>query len=188
MCTYGEAFRPLVDAAASSGWSFINEGRPGAPKWGYIARKPGAALRIVVDSRAGAPPAGQGGAGAPSGGSRQQHDAAASRPQQHAQQRMSVMIAYLKSYEGMGMASFECARALHVSIMHAQFLPAAWTVYTAMSSGPSCGPPPCLSCLHPPSPIPHLHTIFTPSSHHLHTIFTPSSHHLHTTRLPASVP
>lgn len=86
MCTYGKGFRPLVDAAASSGWDFVNEGKPGAPKLGYISRQPGSVLKIRVNSMRG-----QGGTGSDSSSS----------------ERMNVMLAYLKSYEGMGMASFE---------------------------------------------------------------------------------
>jgi hypothetical protein len=96
MCTYGEGFRPLVDAAASSGWDFINEGKPGAPKWGYISRQPGSVLKIRVDSMRSQD--GTGGDG--SSGSSSSSRGSESEP-------MNVMLAYLKSYEGMGMASFE---------------------------------------------------------------------------------
>lgn len=82
MCTYGEAFKPLADAAASSGWEFINEGRPGSPKWGYISTTPGSQLKLVVNSM------------------RDPGSGAASQP-------MNVMLAYLKSYDGMGVAKFE---------------------------------------------------------------------------------
>jgi hypothetical protein len=92
MCTYGEGFRPLVDAAASSGWDFINEGKPGAPKWGYISREPGSVLKIRVNSMWS-----QGGTSSDSSSS---SGGTGSEP-------MNVMLAYLKSYEGMGMASFE---------------------------------------------------------------------------------
>jgi hypothetical protein len=85
MCTYGEAFKPLADASTSSGWQFINEGKRGAAKWGYISTTPGSVLKIVVNSM------------------RSQGDAAAAE----GDQQMNVMLAYLKSYEGMGMAKFE---------------------------------------------------------------------------------
>eukprot|EP00775_Hariotina_reticulata_P008835 gene8835-9014_t len=82
MCTYGEAFKLLADSAHSSGWDFINEGRPGAPKWGYISDTPGSRLKIVVNSL---------------------------RQQRNQQQLpMNVMLAYLKSYVDMGIAKFEC--------------------------------------------------------------------------------
>jgi len=81
MCTYGDAFKPLADIKRSSGWDFINEGRPGAPKWGYISTTPGSELKIVVNSL---------------------------RQQPSGQQLpMNVMLAYLKSYVDMGMAKFE---------------------------------------------------------------------------------
>lgn len=86
MCTYGEGFRPLVDAAASSAWEFVDEGKPGAPKWGYISRQPGSALKIRVNSMREQSSSG--------GGSSKDEP-------------MNVMLAYLKSYAGMGMASFE---------------------------------------------------------------------------------
>jgi hypothetical protein len=82
MCTYGEGFRPLVDAAASMGWRWVDEGRPGAPKWGFVSRTPGSLLRIRVNSM---------------------RDKAAGKA---AELPMNVMLAYLKSYQGMGMASF----------------------------------------------------------------------------------
>jgi hypothetical protein len=88
MCTYGEAFKPLADASTSSGWQFINEGKPGAAKWGYISTTPGSVLKIVVNSM------------------RSQGEAAAAAAAEGDQQ-MNVMLAYLKSYEGMGMAKFE---------------------------------------------------------------------------------
>ncbi|KAF6266240.1 hypothetical protein COO60DRAFT_1632898 [Scenedesmus sp. NREL 46B-D3] len=83
MCTYGEAFKPLVDTSASSGWLFINEGKRGAAKWGYISSTPG--------SRGGGTAA-----------------AAAEQDDGAGDEKMNVMLAYLKSYEGMGMAKFEC--------------------------------------------------------------------------------
>lgn len=83
MCTYGEGFKPLMDASASKGWDFINEGRPGSPKWGYISRQPGSTLKIRVNSM------------------REQNSGSSTG------QPMNVMLAYLKSYDGMGMASFE---------------------------------------------------------------------------------
>lgn len=98
MCTYGEGFKPLVDAAGSKGWEFINEGKPGAPKWGYISTQPGSTLKIRVNSLRG-----QQDGSSSSGGS----GAAQQQQQQDKKQPMNVMLAYLKSYEGMGMASFQ---------------------------------------------------------------------------------
>jgi hypothetical protein len=89
MCTYGEAFKPLADAAASSGWQFINEGKRGAAKWGYISTTPGSVLKIVVNSM------------------RSKGEAAAAGAAAGSDEQMNVMLAYLKSYEGMGMAKFE---------------------------------------------------------------------------------
>lgn len=97
MCTYGEAFKPLADEAASSGWEFLDEGKPGAPKWGYISRQPGSTLKIRVNSMRASEEDGGAGSDSSSGssGSKQQNEP------------MNVMLAYLKSYEEMGMASFE---------------------------------------------------------------------------------
>jgi hypothetical protein len=91
MCTYGEHFKPLVDTAATSGWDFINEGRPDSPKWGFISRQSGSVLKIRVNSMRE-----QGSDGAADGKAGSSRD-----------EPMNVMLAYLKSYEGMGMASFE---------------------------------------------------------------------------------
>lgn len=41
MCRYGGEFAPLVDADASEGWEFVNEGGPKKPKWGFISTVPG---------------------------------------------------------------------------------------------------------------------------------------------------
>jgi hypothetical protein len=90
MCTYGEAFKPLTDVAGSSGWQFINEGKRGAAKWGYISTTPGSVLKIVVNSMRS-----------------QGEGAAAAAAAAEGDQQMNVMLAYLKSYEGMGMAKFE---------------------------------------------------------------------------------
>jgi hypothetical protein len=95
MCTYGEAFKPLADGAASPGWQFINEGKRGAAKWGYISTTPGSVLKIVVNSMRSTGDAAAAAAAAAAG-------AAGDRDE-----KMNVMLAYLKSYEGMGMAKFE---------------------------------------------------------------------------------
>lgn len=80
-CLYGAEFAPLVDAGRSSGWEFINEGGPKKPKWGFISNAPGSVLRIVANTTRAT-----GGPG----------------------ERTNVMVAYLKSYERMGRARFEC--------------------------------------------------------------------------------
>ena len=82
MCTYGQAFASVVDRAASQGWEFLNEGANGKPKWGYISRTPGSVLNVVVNS------------------TRETRAV-------DGVHKMSVMLAYLKSYEKMGMAKFE---------------------------------------------------------------------------------
>lgn len=86
MCTYGEGFKPLVDESASSGWEFLDEGKPGAPKWGYISKQPGSTLKIRVNSM------------------REQGSSSSGAGKD---EPMNVMLAYLKSYAGMGMANFE---------------------------------------------------------------------------------
>lgn len=89
MCTYGEAFKPLVDASATTGWDFIDEGKKGAPKWGYISKKPGSVLKIVVNSM------------------RNQDGSGSTSSEGEEDLPMNIMLAYLKSYNSMGMASFQ---------------------------------------------------------------------------------
>jgi hypothetical protein len=112
MCTYGEAFKPLAVESASSGWEFLDEGKPGAPKWGYISKQPGSTLKIRVNSMREDPQEEQqedgSGTGGDSSGSRggssgPDSDSSSSKRKS---EPMNVMLAYLKSYEGMGMASF----------------------------------------------------------------------------------
>lgn len=43
---YGEAFRSHV--AGASGWAWLDEGKPGKRKWGYISTTPGSVLTIKV--------------------------------------------------------------------------------------------------------------------------------------------
>jgi hypothetical protein len=95
MCTYGEGLKPLVDAAASKGWDFVDEGKPGAPKWGCVSREPGSVLKIKLNSQQ------------EQGGTSGDDDNISGSSSSGSGQRMSVMLAYLKSYEGMGMANFE---------------------------------------------------------------------------------
>jgi hypothetical protein len=82
MCTYGEAFKDVVDVESSTGWEFVNEGNAGKQKWGFISYKPGSVLKVVVNST--------------------RETVAVEGPN-----KMSVMLAYLKSYNKMGMAKFE---------------------------------------------------------------------------------
>ena len=103
MCTYGEGFRPLVDAAASPGWAFINEGRPDSPKWGFISRQPGSVLKIRVNTMREQQHDGTSGDSSTSG----DRSSSSSSSSGSRGEPMNVMLAYLKSYEGMGMASFE---------------------------------------------------------------------------------
>eukprot|EP00878_Enallax_costatus_P012728 GHUV01013292.1.p1 GENE.GHUV01013292.1~~GHUV01013292.1.p1 ORF type:complete len:358 (+),score=39.39 GHUV01013292.1:2608-3681(+) len=83
MCVYGEAFRGVV--ASAPGWRFIDEGKPGKRKWGFVTDVPGSVLTIKLDTRRSSQtPVG------PSGN------------------RMNVMLAYLKSYVNMGQAEAYC--------------------------------------------------------------------------------
>lgn len=109
MCTYGEGFKPLVDSAASSGWEFINEGKPGAPKFGFISTQPGSVLKIKVNSVRDQEVGGAAGARGRSAVSSQQgvEGEGGSSDGSSSSKPMNVMLAYLKSYVGMGMASFE---------------------------------------------------------------------------------
>lgn len=90
MCTYGAAFKQLADMQASKDWQFVDEGKKGAPKWGYISTMPGSVLRIVVNSTRG-----------------QGSSPAAPTQATPDKKPTNVMLAYLKSYNGMGMAKFE---------------------------------------------------------------------------------
>eukprot|EP00877_Chromochloris_zofingiensis_P007869 jgi/Chrzof1/3335/Cz12g21090.t1 len=83
MCTYGEGFAPYVVKDNSPGWEFLNEGHPKKPKWGYISTVPGSTLRIRVNTTR-------------------------ETESKTGDNRMNVMIAYLKSYVKMGKAKFEC--------------------------------------------------------------------------------
>lgn len=82
MCTYGEGFAPYVVKDNSPGWEFLNEGHPKKPKWGYISTVPGSTLRIRVNTTR-------------------------ETESKTGDNRMNVMIAYLKSYVKMGKAKFE---------------------------------------------------------------------------------
>jgi hypothetical protein len=82
MCTYGAAFKQYVDVEGSKGWEFKDEGKPGAPKWGFISTTPGTQLRVTINSTRLTPP-------------------------KDKDNRMNVMLAYLKSYVKMGTAKVE---------------------------------------------------------------------------------
>eukprot|EP00879_Flechtneria_rotunda_P016086 GHRR01016827.1.p1 GENE.GHRR01016827.1~~GHRR01016827.1.p1 ORF type:complete len:534 (+),score=145.77 GHRR01016827.1:354-1955(+) len=128
MCTYGEAFKPLADVNNSKGWDFINEGKLGSPKWGYISRTPGSTLKIVVNSMRN------------QDGKQQDGDA----PQDSKNQPMNVMLAYLKSYDSMGMAKFECTSGCtceakpEVDALHSLHQSTVYLVRLLVSQAPKC--------------------------------------------------
>jgi len=85
MCVYGEAFAESVDRSASSGFALVNEGgNAKKPKWGFVATETGSELVVRLNTTRAS--------GAARDGDR----------------RMNVMLAYLKSYEHMGVARVRC--------------------------------------------------------------------------------
>lgn len=71
-------------------WDWINESKTDRPKWGYIAIKIGAVLKMLIDTRASAQPL--------PGTEPDKKDAAL----------VLVELAYLRSYENMGVVSITC--------------------------------------------------------------------------------
>ena len=57
------------------GWDFIDEGRPDKPKRGFVSTQPGSKLRIQINTT-----------------------------RDHSGKPVPTILAYLKSYDGMGMA------------------------------------------------------------------------------------
>jgi hypothetical protein len=84
MCVYGEAFAESVDLGASRDFELVNEGgNVKKPKWGFVATKPGAELIVRLNTTR-------------------------TTTARDGDQRMNVMLAYLKSYEHMGVARVVC--------------------------------------------------------------------------------
>jgi len=88
MCVYGEAFAENVDLPASKGFELVNEGgNARKPKWGFVATRPGSELIVRMNT------------------TRTTHA-------RDGDQRMNVMLAYLKSYEHMGVARTPSSRCV----------------------------------------------------------------------------
>ncbi|GBF87887.1 hypothetical protein Rsub_00599 [Raphidocelis subcapitata] len=112
VCFHGDDFRSTV-VNAGGGWEWVNEGTEASPKWGYVSTKPGAVLRVRLDTSLAsvdpgafmsAPVAfgGSGGGGGASGGG---DGGSKQRGPGHT---AVVIFSYLKSYENMGKAAFRC--------------------------------------------------------------------------------
>jgi hypothetical protein len=80
LCRNGEALSAAV--AAHAGWELVNEGAGLKQKWGFVSHTPGAELVIELNT---------------------------TRETRPEEPRMSVQLAYLKSYSGMGAAAVRCA-------------------------------------------------------------------------------
>jgi uncharacterized membrane protein YgcG len=84
MCVYGEAFAENVDLSKSKGFELINEGgNVKKPKWGFVSTQPGSELLVRLNTTR-------------------------TTSARDGDQRMNVMLAYLKSYEHMGVAKVAC--------------------------------------------------------------------------------
>jgi hypothetical protein len=81
VCLYGSALAPAVLSA--SGFHWVNEGDANKTKWGYVALKPGAELRLQIDT---------------------------TTPYNGPNSTVAVYLAHLKSYEHMGIATARCAQ------------------------------------------------------------------------------
>jgi hypothetical protein len=126
LCVHNEALKPYVTRA--DGWTFVAEGKdPTKPKYGYVATKPGSVLQLQVgraaDAAGGTQPALR--RAAPRRADRPLHDARRPTPRPCAPpppllqldtrqvglkpiSTVNLLIAFLKSYEHMGVARIEC--------------------------------------------------------------------------------
>jgi len=76
-CFVGEAFKEEAVVGKPASWEWVNESKTPRPKWGFVAKTPGAVLKIKVNTTAST--------------------GAAEHP-------VLVQLGYLKSYEHMGKA------------------------------------------------------------------------------------
>ena len=129
MCMMGGEFQAAVVQGASTGFEWVNEGSTEKPKWGWVATTPGSALQFELDTRmgGGAPTADQVSGGqacllerdgrAMVSRARRPHPLTPSPvlPPRGQRKPLDVYasIAYLMSYEHMGVAS-EWRAASHV--------------------------------------------------------------------------
>ncbi|GIL56585.1 hypothetical protein Vafri_11927 [Volvox africanus] len=85
ICLMGENFR--ASAVDVQGFEWLNEGRsPLAPKWGYTATVPNASIAFTIS-----------------------HSATTNETARHVQASVLVILAYLRSYENMGVAAVSCS-------------------------------------------------------------------------------
>ena len=135
VCLYERALEPAVARALSTGFELVNEGTPEKTKWGFVARRPGAALALRVDTTGGANATGAGaaaGAGA------------------------AVYVAYLKSYERMGVAEARCAFVFCVGRLGRPACPSFFACGSSRLKAHTSHPP-------------HTHTLSFNTSHPKHT-------------------
>eukprot|EP00198_Chlamydomonas_reinhardtii_P005161 XP_001694497.1 predicted protein [Chlamydomonas reinhardtii] len=106
VCILGDRLRD--SAVEQNGFAWVNEGRdPRAPKWGFTATQPGANITFVLNTTAPASD-GAGFAAGSATAAASNATAAAAAPAQ--KPRFVILIlAYLRSYENMGMADIHCA-------------------------------------------------------------------------------
>ncbi|KAG2454180.1 hypothetical protein HYH02_001215 [Chlamydomonas schloesseri] len=127
VCILGNRLRE--SAVDPKGFSWINEGRdPRAPKWGFTATQPGASIAFLIDTTSGSSSSSGGGvaatagvavgsaAGAANGANADATAAgaglAAAATATAAQSKprfVMLILAYLRSYESMGLADITCA-------------------------------------------------------------------------------
>ncbi|GLI65300.1 hypothetical protein VaNZ11_008793 [Volvox africanus] len=85
LCLMGENFR--ASAMDIQGFEWLNEGRSAlAPKWGYIATVPNASIVFTIS-----------------------HTAITNETAGHVRASVLVILAYLRSYENMGVAAVSCS-------------------------------------------------------------------------------
>ncbi|KAG2425211.1 hypothetical protein HYH02_015038 [Chlamydomonas schloesseri] len=86
MCLLNDNFKNLVVAEASTGFDYINEGTAEKPKPGYIAKQPGAKLRLRLNTER----------------------SLVGHGPNTAAVKVQVFFHHLRSYEHMGVAQFSC--------------------------------------------------------------------------------
>lgn len=77
-CFMGESFKTKAVTGNPESWEWLNEARGLRPKWGYVSTKPGAVLKMLLNTTASTGQPGH---------------------------KVLVQIAYLSSYEHMGKAA-----------------------------------------------------------------------------------
>ncbi|KAG2432625.1 hypothetical protein HXX76_008965 [Chlamydomonas incerta] len=114
VCILGDRLRE--SAADQKGFDWVNEGRdPRAPKWGFTATQPGSNITFVLNTASpasdpAAPGASAGTAAVAATANANATAAVAAAAAAALKPRFVILIlAYLRSYENMGMADIHCA-------------------------------------------------------------------------------